>query len=103
MIPSLRAVLLLELMKKPGHGYDLWNRLGRVRSPRRIYSELREMQDLGLVASAMEQREVGPAAYIYWLTEKGVDALLGAIDEAAAMKAELTRFTRRAWRALGKT
>ena len=75
----LRPMLLLLLAEQPAHGYDLLERvtaLGLERTdPGGLYRTLRAMEQDGLVASAWQASESGPARRAYQLTGEGVDWL----------------------------
>lgn len=68
------ACLLLLLGEREGHGYDLVERLGCFGfdwsgKPGPTYSELRKLEEAGLVASAWDMGERGPARRVYRLTQ----------------------------------
>src|SRR5215210_899766 len=75
----LRPCILLLLRESPAHGYDLLERLttfGFVRSdPGGLYRALRALEREGLVHSAWEQSDAGPARRMYTLTRAGMEAL----------------------------
>ncbi len=86
----LRPCLLLLLREHPAHGYDLLERLrplGFSRDdPGRLYRALRALEADGLVRSAWEPSENGPARRSYELTRPGMEAL----HEAAQSLLETT-------------
>jgi PadR family transcriptional regulator PadR len=71
----LRASILLLLNERPGHGYDLIERLkpfGFERDdPSRIYRALRWLEGAGLVRPNWETPAAGPARRVYELTPAG--------------------------------
>lgn len=71
----LRASILLLLGERPGHGYDLIQRLkpfGFERDdPSRIYRALRWLEGAGLVRPNWETPAAGPARRVYELTPAG--------------------------------
>src|SRR4051812_46159168 len=75
----LRPCVLLLLRERPGHGYDLLERLeafGFLRDdPGRLYRVLRALEAEGLVHSAWEASESGPDRRIYELTRTGMESL----------------------------
>lgn len=75
----LRPCLLLLLAEGPSHGYDMLEhmpRLGLERvDPGGLYRTLRSMEEEGLVTSAWEHAESGPARRTYELTDEGLDWL----------------------------
>lgn len=84
----LRPCLLLLLAEGTAHGYELLEQvrdLGLTRpDPGGLYRALRAMDEDGLVRSAWEPSEVGPARRTYTLTEEGRDwlhAWAGSLSE----------------------
>jgi PadR family transcriptional regulator PadR len=75
----MRACLLLLVKETPSHGYDLLERLRalglRRTDPGGLYRALRAMEQEGLMRSAWETSELGPARRIYELTAEGEDWL----------------------------
>ncbi len=71
--------LLLELAKKPAHGYELIERLGQDNSispdPGNFYRMLRSLEEEGLVCSTWDTSTSGPARRVYELTEQGHEFL----------------------------
>ncbi len=71
--------LLLELAKKPAHGYELIERLGQADNqtpdPGNFYRMLRSMEEDGLVCSTWDTPNSGPARRVYELTEQGMEFL----------------------------
>lgn len=78
----LRPCLLLLLAEQPGHGYDLVERLRSLgfewggAGP--LYQTLRRLEGAGLVVSAWDASEAGPARRTYRLTSVGWDTLLAS-------------------------
>lgn len=75
----VRACLLLLIREAPSHGYDLLERMrtmgiGRV-DPGGLYRALRAMEQEGLMRSAWQTSEIGPARRTYELTQEGEDWL----------------------------
>ncbi|MDP9389797.1 MAG: helix-turn-helix transcriptional regulator, partial [Actinomycetota bacterium] len=72
---ALRAVLLLLLEERRGHGYELLTRLepfGFTRAnPGRIYRALRWLEDGGLVSATWETGSGGPAQRVFEVTPDG--------------------------------
>lgn len=75
----VQPALLLLLLERSGHGYDLLERLqplGFERAdPGGLYRNLRALEDAGLVRSAWEQSAAGPDRRIYELTRAGREEL----------------------------
>lgn len=71
--------LLLELAKKPAHGYDLIERLGQEGGappdPGNFYRMLRSLEEEGLVCSTWDTQNTGPARRVYELTDQGQEFL----------------------------
>ena len=71
--------LLLELAKKPTHGYELIERLGQEGSasldPGNFYRMLRSLEEEGLVCSTWDTQSTGPARRVYELTDQGLEYL----------------------------
>lgn len=71
--------LLLELAKKPAHGYELIERLGQeggaAPDPGNFYRMMRSLEEEGLVRSTWDTQNTGPARRVYALTDQGLDFL----------------------------
>lgn len=71
--------LLLELAKKPAHGYELIERLSQDGNaspdPGNFYKMLRSLEEEGLVKSTWDTQNTGPARRVYELTDLGVELL----------------------------
>jgi PadR family transcriptional regulator, regulatory protein PadR len=71
--------VLLELAKKPAHGYELIEHLnegwGAAPDPGNLYRVLRLLEDDGLVCSNWDTQNTGPARRVYELTDQGLDFL----------------------------
>ena len=72
--------MLLLLLEKPGHGYELMDRLARAGEmpdpdPGLLYRTLRLMEDEGFVTSAWDTEGNGPARRLYEVTGEGVEFL----------------------------
>ena len=75
----LRPALLLLLREHAAHGYELLERLRSLGferdDPGGLYRALRALESEGLVRSAWEPSETGPARRIYELTRAGMEDL----------------------------
>jgi PadR family transcriptional regulator PadR len=75
----LRASILLLLDERPGHGYDLIDRVkpfGFERDdPSRVYRSLRWLENAGFVRPSWETPAAGPARRVYELTPEGRQAV----------------------------
>jgi PadR family transcriptional regulator PadR len=71
--------LLLELAKKPAHGYELIEHLsesgGASPDPGNFYRVLRMLEEDGSVRSKWDTPTAGPARRVYELTDQGLDFL----------------------------
>ncbi|MCL6580132.1 MAG: helix-turn-helix transcriptional regulator [Firmicutes bacterium] len=72
--------LLLLLLEKPGHGYDLVDRLARELDltdvdPGGVYRHLRRIEEEGFLESTWEAGGPGPARRVYRLTPEGREFL----------------------------
>lgn len=75
----LPPFLLLLIFERPGHGYDLIDRLGAMGMPEvepgQVYRVLRGLERDRSLVSVWETAEAGPARRRYELTAKGRDDL----------------------------
>ena len=71
--------LLLELAKKPAHGYELIEHLseggGTAPDPGNFYRVLRTLEEDGFVCSTWDTQNTGPARRVYELTDQGREFL----------------------------
>jgi PadR family transcriptional regulator PadR len=88
--------LLLELAKKPAHGYELIEHLGQggdmSPDPGNLYRVLRTLEEDGLVCSSWDTQNAGPARRIYELTDQGLDYLHAWAVTLNQTNQSLTRF-----------
>jgi PadR family transcriptional regulator PadR len=88
--------LLLELAKKPAHGYELIERLSQEESaspdPGNFYRVLRSLEEDGLVCSTWETPNSGPARRIYELTDQGYEFLYVWVVTIRQTRQSLDRF-----------
>lgn len=77
----IEPCLLLLLAEKTSHGYELMDHLDqfefdpRCQDPGQVYRTLRRMEKEGLVKSAWETGQSGPARRCYEITGDGIDVL----------------------------
>jgi len=76
----LQPQLLLLLLKKPAHGYDLMERLAEGGAapgadPGLLYRTLRQLEEEGLVHSAWDTAGPGAARRLYEVSPQGIDYL----------------------------
>jgi PadR family transcriptional regulator, regulatory protein PadR len=94
------AALLLLLRERPGHGYDLLERLPELLGDERVdvgnlYRVLRTLEEQALVSSEWDESVPGPAKRTYEITADGRAALerwAGALGET---RDHIDRFLRR--------
>lgn len=82
MVPRdgfIQPCLLLLLLEKPAHGYELLDRLNDFglaeADPGGIYRNLKRLEEDGLVESSWETEGSGPARKEYRVTAEGEDFL----------------------------
>jgi DNA-binding PadR family transcriptional regulator len=78
----MHAAILTLLAQEPLHGYELINRLARLRmfqgrkpDPTGVYRLIRQMEEEGLVRSTLEPSATGPAKHSNRLTAAGKQCL----------------------------
>ncbi|MBU4532512.1 MAG: helix-turn-helix transcriptional regulator [Eubacteriales bacterium] len=90
--------LLLLLVAKPAHGYELIRALHEMDTiegdldPATVYRNLRRMEEDDLVSSYWESGAAGPARRLYQLTERGELALHLCVPLVDSRKDSLERF-----------
>ena len=89
--------LLLQLARKPAHGYELMEALdegagGQAPDPGTLYRTLRALEEDGLVCSTWDTEGAGPARRVYELTEQGVEFLHAWAVSIRGTRAQLDRF-----------
>ncbi len=89
--------LLLQLARKPAHGYELMDALdegadGQAPDPGTLYRTLRALEEDGLVRSAWDTEGAGPARRVYELTDQGVEFLHAWAVSIRGTRAQLDRF-----------
>jgi DNA-binding PadR family transcriptional regulator len=93
----IQPMLLLLILKKPTHGYELiqsFNALheGELVEPGTIYRNLRRMEKEGFVSSKWEAAESGPARRKYAITGEGIKALQEAVLKLKQQKRQIEDF-----------
>jgi PadR family transcriptional regulator PadR len=76
----LKPRLILLLLQKPAHGYELMEQLAEDADmpgadPGLLYRTLRQMEHEGLLRSTWDTEGQGPARRLYEVTPEGVDFL----------------------------
>lgn len=89
--------LLLQLSKKPAHGYELMGALAEeddhpAPDPGTLYRTLRQLEEEGLVRSTWDTGGAGPARRVYELTDQGLEYLHAWAVNIRRTKAGLERF-----------
>jgi len=89
--------LLLLLLQKPGHGYELMERLAQEEGPPGadpglLYRTLRQMEEEGLVHSSWDTEGRGPARRLYEVTPEGMEYLRAWAAKIRHTRNRLDRF-----------
>jgi PadR family transcriptional regulator, regulatory protein PadR len=89
--------LLLQLVMKPAHGYELMEALSAAADdpapdPGTLYRTLRALEEDGLVRSAWETGDSGPARRVYEVTDQGIEYLHAWAASIRGTRAQLDRF-----------
>jgi PadR family transcriptional regulator, regulatory protein PadR len=89
--------LLLQLAKRPAHGYELMEGLAQQEDavpldPGSLYRLLRMFEEEGLVRSQWESGASGPARRVYELTDQGLEYLHTWAATVRRNRARLDRF-----------
>jgi PadR family transcriptional regulator PadR len=93
----LQPRVLLLLVQKPAHGYELMERLGReeegsLAGPGLLYRTLRHLEEEGLVRSSWNTEGRGPARRVYETTDDGRDYLHAWVVNIRRTQERLERF-----------
>ena len=95
----LQPCLLLLLMERPDHGYELALRLRPMHDgegdPGSVYRALRGLERQGLVRSEWSRSAVGPARRTYSITDDGVACLDDLADGLRTTRAAVQVFLER--------
>ncbi|HEX2023534.1 MAG TPA: helix-turn-helix transcriptional regulator [Acidimicrobiales bacterium] len=95
----LRPCLLLLLAERPGHGYDLVERLKPFGfdwgGPGPLYQTLRRLEETGLVVSNWDASAAGPARRTYELTDEGWEALASFADGLDRLSTRIAEYQAR--------
>lgn len=89
--------LLLLLARKPAHGYELMEQLGRdedipAADPGLLYRTLRQFEEEGLVRSTWDTEGGGAARRVYELTDQGREYLHAWAVNIRRTRERLDRF-----------
>ncbi len=92
----IRPRLLLQLSKKPAHGYELLEVLESENlptpDPSTLYRTLRHFEEEGLVHSTWDTSGAGPARRVYELTDQGVEFLHAWAVNIRRIRSRLGKF-----------
>ena len=92
----VRPRLLLQLSKKPAHGYELLEVLESENlptpDPSTLYRTLRQFEEDGLVRSTWDTSGGGPARRVYELTDEGVEILHAWAGNIRRIRRRLGKF-----------
>jgi PadR family transcriptional regulator PadR len=93
----IQPCLLLLLQQRPGHGYELMDRLSQREddpdaNPALVYRTLRQLERNGLVSSSWDTGGQGPARRLYEIAPEGVKHLNDWADNIRHTKRRLDRF-----------
>lgn len=97
----IEPCLLLLLLEKPAHGYDLMERLREFgfdaedQDPGMVYRNLRRLEHQGMVESEWDTSGPGPAKRLYQVTAEGRDLLQAWSAIIRRNKATLEEFLER--------
>ncbi len=95
----LRPCLLLLLAERPGHGYDLVERLKPFGfdwgGPGPLYQTLRRLEETGLVVSTWDASAAGPARRTYELTDEGWEALASSAEGLERLSTRIAEYQAR--------
>lgn len=93
----LGSCLLVLLHREPGYGYNLMDGLREFGFQTEqmdisiLYRALRELEELGLVASSWSDESLGPQRRIYTLTPPGEAALAEWMEALRQQRGEIER------------
>ena len=93
----MQPCILIQLLSKDRHGYDLFLGLGKFfgdadqYDPSIIYRLLREMESSDFIHSYEGEISRGPKRRMYRITTAGQQSLHGWIDDLQRTKAEIDR------------
>jgi poly-beta-hydroxybutyrate-responsive repressor len=93
----LQPWILLLLLKKPGHGYDLIERLAQGEympdtDPGLLYRTLRQMEEEEYLRSSWDTQGQGPARRLYEVTPEGIEYLRAWAANIRLIQKHLARF-----------
>lgn len=95
----LQPCLLLLLLERPDHGYELALRLRPMHDgegdPGSVYRALRGLEHHGLVRSEWSRSTLGPARRTYSITDDGIACLDGLADGLRTTRAAVQVFLER--------
>ncbi len=88
--------LLLLLLRKPAHGYELMEILSKKNiagmDPGNLYRTLRSLEKNHFVRSSWEAGDTGPSRRIYAITENGIEYLNAWVERIRRTRSRLSDF-----------
>jgi poly-beta-hydroxybutyrate-responsive repressor len=88
--------LLLLLLKKPAHGYELMEILSKKNiagmDPGNLYRTLRSLEKNHFVRSSWEAGDTGPSRRVYEITEQGIEYLNAWVERIRRTRSRLSDF-----------
>ncbi len=88
--------LLLQLVNKPAHGYELMEILNKKNipgiDPGNLYRTLRGLEKDQYVSSSWEAGDAGPSRRIYQITDQGIEYLSAWVEKIRRTRSRLTNF-----------
>jgi len=88
--------LLLLLLEKPAHGYELMEILSKKNiagmDPGNLYRTLRSLEKSQYVRSSWETGDAGPSRRIYEITEQGIEYLNAWVERIRGTRSRLANF-----------
>ena len=96
----IEPCLLLLLLEKPAHGYDLMFRLRDFgfredQDPGMVYRNLRKLEEQGMIESEWDTSGAGPAKRLYHVTAEGRELLRAWAETISLNIAALRSFLER--------
>lgn len=94
---NLQPRLIMLLLQKPAHGYELMERLSRGEGatgvePGLLYRALRHLEEEGMLHSSWDTEGQGPARRLYQVTPEGVEYLHSWAVNIRLLRERLDRF-----------
>ena len=97
----LRPSLLLLLVEKESHGYELYDQLEVIGFDLEwldssiVYRDLREMEEMGLIESSWDDDSKGPKRRVYRILAEGQERLKDWIDNLESIQDRIQKLRER--------